>query len=376
MVILHVLAAGEVGGLERVVRSIAAGHRVRSNRVVVVPIVESTRGHPFVESLRDLDLEISPIVVSPRGYLSERAAMAALCTRWRPDIVHTHGYRADVVDSGVARATGIPTVTTVHGFTGGGWKNRLYERLQRFAFRRFDAVVAVSRPLRDALVRDGVPVDRVHLIRNAWDGKGTFMDRTAARQSLGVPADGVRIGWVGRLSREKGPDITLEAFARIDSDRITLSMLGDGSEIGRLRARATDLGVADRVTWHGTVPAAASVFRAFDVFVLSSRTEGTPMVLFEAMAAGVPIVASAVGGVPDVVSDAEAILVSPNDPVALAAAVYDALSKPMVAQERVRAGLQRLTNDFSAIPWLERYEELYRGLRRGRGLTLSAGSGR
>ncbi len=366
MVILHVLAAGEVGGLERVVRSIAAGHRARGNRVVVAPVVEASAGHPFVESLRGLDLEIVPIVVSPRGYLSERAALAALCTRRRPDVVHTHGYRADVVDAGVARSMGIPTVTTVHGFTGGGWKNWVYERLQRLALRRFDAVVAVSRPLGDALVRDGVPAARVHVIRNAWDGTATFLDRAAARQWLGVPVDGVRIGWVGRLSREKGPDIVLEALALMDNHRITLSMVGDGNEIGRLRARAVDLGVEDRVTWHGTVPAAASVFPAFDVFVLSSRTEGTPMVLFEAMAAGVPIVASAVGGVPDVVSRAEAILVSRDDPAALATAVRGVLTAPTLTQERVRAGRRRLSCDFAAAPWLERYEELYRGLRPGR----------
>jgi len=368
MVILHVLAAGQVGGLERVVRSIASGQRVRGNRVVVAPIVESAAdGHPFLDSLRGLDLEIVPIVVTSRGYFAERRAVAALCARCRPEVVHTHGYRADVIDAGVARSLGIPTVTTVHGFTGGGWKNRLYERLQRFAFRRFDAVVAVSRPLGDALVHDGVPAGRVHVIRNAWDGAAAFLDRAAARRSLGVPAEGVRLGWVGRLSHEKGADILLEALPLMDNTRITVSVVGDGNEIGRLRARAGELGVADRVTWHGTVRAAASVVPAFDVFVLSSRTEGTPMVLFEAMAAGVPIVAANVGGVSDVVSPAEAILVAPNDPAALAAAVRGTLTAPTLTQERVRAGLRRLARDFSAAPWLERYEELYRGL----GRTLS-----
>lgn len=367
MVILHVLAAGEVGGLERVVRSVAAGHRARGNRVVVAAVVApASTEHPFIESLRGLDVEIVRIVVSGRSYLSERAALKALCTRLRPDVVHTHGYRADVVDAGVARASSIPTVTTVHGFTGGGWKNRLYERLQRRAFRHFDAVVAVSRPLGVSLVRHGVPAARVHVIRNAWDGSGEFLDRAAARQRLGVPADGVRVGWAGRVSREKGADVVLEAVALMTDHRVALSVLGDGNELGRLRARAEELGVADRVTWHGAVPGAASVFPAFDVFVLSSRTEGTPMVLFEAMAAGVPIVAAAVGGVPDVVSQAEAILVPPNDPAALASAVGGVITAPTLSRERVRASRRRLACHFAAAPWLERYEELYRGLRPGR----------
>ena len=111
--------------------------------------------HPFVRTLRDRELDVVPIDVATRGYLAERAAIASLCRRFRPDVFHTHGYRPDVVDAGVARRLGVPTVTTVHGFTGGGWKDRLYERIQRRAFRSFGAVVAVSQPLRDALLRDG-----------------------------------------------------------------------------------------------------------------------------------------------------------------------------------------------------------------------------
>src|SRR2546429_548043 len=82
-----------------------------------------------------------------------------------------------VVDAGAARRLGIPVVTTVHGYTGGSWRNRLYERLQRRAFRRFDAVVAVSQRLADSLTHDGVPRDRVHLIRNAWAGAEPLLDR-------------------------------------------------------------------------------------------------------------------------------------------------------------------------------------------------------
>src|SRR5713101_3623616 len=96
------------------------------------------------------------------------AAMLELGRRLRPAVVHTHGYRPDVVDAGAARRLGIPTVTTVHGFTGGGWKNRFYERVQRRSHRRFDAVVAVSRPLVEQLLRDGVPPRRLHLVQNAW----------------------------------------------------------------------------------------------------------------------------------------------------------------------------------------------------------------
>src|SRR5439155_136427 len=111
--------------------------------------------------------------------------MARLCARLQPDVVQTHGYRPDVLDAGAARRLGIPVVTTVHGYTGGSWRNRLYERLQRRAFRRFDAVVAVSQRLADSLTHDGVPRDRVHLIRNAWAGAEPLLDRDAARRAPG-----------------------------------------------------------------------------------------------------------------------------------------------------------------------------------------------
>jgi glycosyltransferase involved in cell wall biosynthesis len=372
MIVLHVLAAGEVGGLERVVRSLATGHRALGHAVRVAAVLEpGPSEHPFVRALGDEGLEVFAIPVEPRAYLDERAAVAALCSRLRPDVVHTHGYRADIVDAGVARRLGIPTVTTVHGFTGGGWKNRLYESLQRRALRRFDAVVAVSQPLGDALVRHGVSRDRLHVIRNAWSGTAILLDRPAARRELGVSNEGFRIGWVGRMSHEKGPDVMLEAFALLADAPVWLSMLGDGEGRTELRAGAGKLGVAARTTWHGTVADAAPLFAGFDVFVLSSRTEGTPMVLFEAMAAGVPVVATAVGGVPDVVSPMEAILVSPDDPADLAAAVRDILNNPGAARVRAIAARQRLEREFAAQPWLERYETLYRAVQQHRAVVAS-----
>ena len=365
MVILHILAPGAVGGLERVVRSLAAGHQGRGARVCVAVVLDpGVSTHPFVDSLRTWDLEVVPIQVASRAYLAERRAIAGLCDRLHPDMVHTHGYRADVVDAGVARRLGIATLTTVHGVTGGDWKNRLYERLQRRAFRRFDAVVAVSDPLGEALVADGVPRARVHVIQNAWDGAVTFLDRPGARRTLGVPADGFRIGWVGRLSSEKGPDVMLEALALLRETSVSLSFLGDGKERDGLQRSAEALNVAGRTTWHGTVMEAASLFPAFDVFVLSSRTEGTPMALFEAMAAGVPVVATAVGGVPRVVSSSEAILVPPDDPASLAAAIRDTLDNPAAARARAHAARQRLEREFAVRPWLERYETLYHVIAR------------
>src|SRR5262249_1677032 len=140
---------------------------------------------------------------------------------------------------------------------------------------------------------------------------------------------------------------------------------GDGVEQRALQGRAADLGVSDRIRWHGVVPDAEQVYTAFDALVLSSRTEGTPVVLFEAIAAEVPVVATAVGGVPDVVSRQEALLVGAEHPAALAAAIRDVYEHPAAAARRARAARVRLERDFSVGPWLERYVDIYRLVTRG-----------
>lgn len=360
--ILHVVVPADVGGMQRVVEALAVGHRRRGHQVALagVAMVPGRTEPPWLGALRAADVEVHAVETPGRRYRRERAAIGELCRTLHPDVVHTHGYRPDVVDAPAARRQGVPVVTTVHGFAGGDWKNRIYERLQLRAFRRFDAVVAVSRPLAEQLARAQVPRERIHLVPNAWAGKANSLSRAEARRALGAPAEGRLIGWVGRLSREKGPDVLVQALASLDGPPATAVMVGDGPELGALRAQAARLGVAGRIVWPGAVADAGRLFAAFDLFVLSSRTEGTPIVLFEAMAAGVPVVAAAVGGVPDVVTDGEATLVLPDDPRALAAAVQAALGDPARSREWAAAAGRRLATEFALDPWLDRYELVYR----------------
>ena len=361
MRVLHIVAPGEIGGLERVVQLLAQG-QARDGADVHVALVLEPGGatHALATSLKAGGVTPHPIAVSSRAYWRERAALLELARHIRPDVVHTHGCRPDVVDAAAARRLDIPTITTVHGFVGGDWKNRLYERLQRRAYRSFDAVIVVSRPLREQLIRNRVPADRIHVVQNAWQETAPPLDRSTARQSLGANAEGFRIGWVGRLSAEKGPDVLVDALGRLTDLPVSVSMVGNGPEHQSLRAHAKRLAVDQRIHWHGTVAHAARQFAAFDVFVLSSHTEGTPIVLFETMAAGVPIVATRVGGVPDVVSSAEAVLVPPGDPVALAEAIRAIYRDEPAARARAQRARGRLLADFTVPPWITRYDAIYR----------------
>src|SRR5438309_7829227 len=279
--VLHVLAPAPVGGLEAVVAALAQGARgskVEARVAAVIPFGQVD--HPFLALLRNAGVGVFPIEVPRRGYLRERAEIARLCRGLRPDVVHTHGYRADVVDATVARGLGIPVVSTVHGFTHGGPRNRFYQWLQRRALRRFDAVVAVSRPLVDDLAESGVPRERIHYVQNAWRPPSEpSLGREAACRALGIGLDGFRVGWVGRLNAEKGPDVLVESLRQLADVPVTVSFVGAGPLREALESRAAALHVAWRIHWHGVVPGAARLLRAFGAFVLTSRTEGTPLEL-------------------------------------------------------------------------------------------------
>lgn len=359
---LHVLAPGQEGGLERVVSMLAEGQRRRGVHVVAVLTPSEADEHPFIVGLDAHDIPVTPLVVGARSYVREYRRLGALVNHLRPDVVHTHGYRADVIAGAVARAHHVPTVSTVHGFTGNGRQTRVYEAVQCIALRHADAVIAVSRPLVHRLERAGVPRARIHCVPNGFAPPECILERSAARQKLGIRADATVVVWVGRLSREKGADVMLNAISECDHSW-QLSMIGDGPERDRLREQAAKLGIGNRVTWHGFVPNAGSLLTAFDAFVLSSRTEGTPIALFEAMHAGVPVVATRVGGVPDVVASAHALLVPPEHPRMIAQALEEIARGRSAATQRSTLAREKLLHSFSAATWLAAVDAIYDDVR-------------
>jgi glycosyltransferase involved in cell wall biosynthesis len=225
--------------------------------------------------------------------------------------------------------------------------------------RRFDAVIAVSRQLADHLRRTWVRPERLHMIPNGWNDRIPIADSSEARRRLSLPANGVVVGWIGRLIPIKGADVFLRAVAQLTALPMTVSIIGDGSERPRLEELARAEGISDRVRFHGTVPHAARYMSAFDVFALSSRSEGTPVTLLEAMAARVPLVVTGVGGIPDVVGPAEAIVVSSEDAGALAQAIHSVIQNPAAATGRAEAAARRLHENFGIERWIDAHDRVY-----------------
>jgi glycosyltransferase involved in cell wall biosynthesis len=360
--VLHVVAPAEFGGLERVVHALSVQFTQHGHHVDVAVLLHDTgEAHPFVGIFEGTGIGVDVITVPARAYLREHRMLRRLIRERRPDVVHTHGYRCDIVGRRAAAAEGVPVVSTSHGFSRGPFRNRAYEWLQRREFRRFHAVAAVSASMALELRAAGVPAERIAVVPNALPVMAGFRDRIAARRMLGVPVEGFRVGWVGRFAWAKGLDVFVQALGSVDRAPWTASIIGAGAAESRARSIVADRGIEDRVTWHGQLQTAAQYLRAFDVLVISSRTEGTPMILLEAMAAGVPVVTTAVGGIPDVVDHRQALILPPESPRALAEAIEQVWLDPAAARSRAAAAGARLA-DYEPGAWARRYEDLYRRL--------------
>lgn len=360
--VMHIAAPGRTGGLESVLLQLSSGLKRRGHDVRVAAVLPpgSESQHPLLESLARAGVPVHPILVRTREYRAERSAVKALMQAHDIQVLHTHGYRPDVLHGSVARALGKAQVMTLHGFIGSTRRGRFYEWLQVRAAIKANAAIAVSLPIVQRLQNAGAH-GNVHLIRNAITPCSDALPRPDARRALNVPADATLIGWVGRISEEKGPDLFVEAIAAT-STAVHGVMVGDGPLLESIKARAAALGAADRMHFVGLVPQASRYLAAFDALALTSRTEGTPMVLLEAMWAGIPIVATAVGGVPDVLSTQEALLCPAGNTAAIAHAVMTVVTTPADASEMAARARTRVADQFGPDEWLAAHETLYRRL--------------
>ena len=261
----------------------------------------------------------------------------------------------------------IATVSTLHGSSLMGGTSYFFEWIQERALWRFDGVIAVSRPLVDVLVSRGVRRDRIHAIPNAWTPPNVALPRQQAREMLGAVGSELLIAWVGRLIPVKGCDVFLRALAQLPGEGWSATVIGDGSERSSLEGLASELGLGERLRFEGALPDAARLFSAFDLFVLSSRSEGTPMVLLEAMGAGTPVVVTAVGGVRDMVrAPREGWVVPADRPDALSQALLEALESPADRASRATNALERVRSSFDFDTWIRRHEDAYRSAVRTR----------
>lgn len=348
------------GGVPAHVEQLARGLADRGWRVTVA-------GPPGAQALDRLagtpGIELVPLELAHRPAPSDIAAvrsLVGLCRTRRP-IVHAHSTKAGLLAAGVTRLTGVPTVYTPHAWVferGRSAPTRalaaVYERGLGRSHRAIVAVAASEK--RQALRHRVAPAGVIHVVPNGIDANPTSLDRTTARAGLGLDPGAFVACWVGRDARQKRPQDLPRLAHRLSRKGITLAVLGDGLPGSRRETAILRAGgvVADSETEPSTVYAAA------DVLVSTSAWEGHPLSVLEAMRAGLPVVAYAVGGIPEQVENlCTGYLVVPNSVEGLALRIVGLRDDE---EGRVRMGVAaraRFAACFTVERMVDRVEEVY-----------------
>jgi glycosyltransferase involved in cell wall biosynthesis len=285
--------------------------------------------------------------------------------------VQTHGVKSHFLLrlSGVWRSR--PWVAYHHGYTAEGWRMRGYNQLNRWSLRAPAQVVTMCEPFKQILISQGAPRNRISVVHNSV-GPDWFVERNsggAALCEIGMSkAENERfILVVGRLSKEKGHADLLAALQQLNrfrqDMRLRLIVLGEGPEQPRLEQLVRALNLQHEVVFRGHVPDARPYYRVADILVIPSASEGSPNVLLEAMAAGLPVVATAVGGIPEIVThDEHAMLVQAHDPAAMAQAIALVLSDSLLGKRLAESARSLAATKYSPEQRARHLLELYAGV--------------
>jgi sugar transferase (PEP-CTERM/EpsH1 system associated) len=376
LAVSHVVLSLDCGGLEHVVLHLLQEGRQAGQRVSVI----------CLERPGDLALEAEGITGSvhcvekgPGLRLGTIRRLRSLFREIRPDIVHTHQIGALFYAGLAARGAGVPLVVhTEHGKHYAsrrrtrwlGWFAGLYAAQFFCVSEDIAAEVRACRVVPDrklSVVPNGINTDR-------------FRDRSGAqslRRSLGIPLEAPVLGSLGRLTEVKRQDLLLDAFSQVRR-RVPdahLLLVGDGPLMGDLRRHSCRLGLEEVIHFAGYQPEPARYLAAMDVFALSSRSEGMPLVVLEAWASSVPVVATAVGGLPDLIDPGRTgELVPPGDPTALAEAVARLLEDPQLRSELGEGGYRKVTAHYEVRHMARTYEGHYLRLLGSEGRHASCAS--
>ena len=365
--VCHLITELNVGGAERTLARLLA----RLDRERFTPVVSCLYdGDGAVgEEIRALGIPVLDLRMTAKWRLSAFWRLYRLLRSERPAIMHTWMFHANIPGRILGRLAGVPIIVSSERTMGMEsrwryWTNRLTDPLT-------DRVVCVSQRVAEFVVQHvGVPEEKTVVIPNGVDTErfAHLPNKPQARTRLGLHPEAVWVGTVARLDAVKRLDLFLRALAELPD--VHAVIVGDGPERAGLSALAGQLGVAERVVFAGHQTDVRTWLAAMDLFVLPSDWEGMSNALLEAMAAGLTVVATAVGGTPEVVVDrVTGLLVPPRDPQTLADAILRLLRDPDLRKQMGKAGRERVVEHFSVERMVERTEALYEQLLARKGLA-------
>lgn len=294
------------------------------------------------------------------------SALATQIAKFPANIVHVHDYKSAFYAWLATRRRPTRLVTTLHGWVENSRSQRMYHRLEMSLLKRFDALVVVANEQIERLVAAGLPRERIHQVDNAIEAPATDFDFDAdnarLRAELGLPPTGFVIAAVGRLSPEKNLSLLIDAFVPVAANDASTQLLiiGAGQERESLQAHAAQAGLSGRVVFAGMRSDMPRIYGLINCLALSSSTEGMPLVVLEAMARGIPIVATAVGEVPRLVGhSSHGRVVARADTAALSTALLAAVASGVIQDQAARRYIE--ANHFPQA-MARAYQDIYHSL--------------
>jgi glycosyltransferase involved in cell wall biosynthesis len=364
MNIVHLTASTFHGGPERQMLGLA-NHLPETYQSVFLSFAEGGRCRQFLSTARHHGFEAIALTYdTPRLWSAVRETASHL-ERIGADVLCCHGYKANVIGRMAARRQKIPVIAVSRGWTAESFKVRLYERLDRFHLRWMDRVVCVSEAQAARVRRAGVRTDRIRVIYNAIDPTRFHEPDARYRAKLlryfRQPRTHV-IGAAGRLSPEKGFEVLVKAAERVLREQPSTGfvLFGEGPERASLQKQINAAGLGQSFILAGFRADLDRFLPHFDLFVLPSYTEGMPNVVLEAFAAGVPVVATAVGGTPEIVEDGvSGYLVPSGDDETMAERIGQALDNADDLPDMGLKGRLYVHEKFGFAIQAELYRELF-----------------
>jgi glycosyltransferase involved in cell wall biosynthesis len=365
MNIVHLAASPFLGGPESQMLGLVE-HLPPDDRSAVLSFSERGRCRALLDAASALGAEAVELRQNAPSYRASAREIAGHLRRLDADVLCCHGYKPDILGLLAARQARVPVVSVSHGWTAATWKVRLNEAVDRFCLHGMDRVVCVSERQAGRVRRAGVPGRRIAVIPNAIDATRYGSRDLSVREELlkRFPGDPPRllIGAAGRLSPEKGYGVLVEAASIVTRARPDVAFLhfGDGPLRSEIAARIESLGLSDRFVLGGFRTDLARILPAFDLFAQSSHTEGLPVAVLEAFASRVPVVATAVGGTPEVIDDGgTGRLVPSGDPSSLARAILDLFSDEPILPVLGERGRAMVLERFTFPAQARRYRRLF-----------------
>jgi len=320
--------------------------------------------HAYLDEARERGMTIAEIQENNSFDVKVLWHLLSLIRRHRVDLLHTHEFRSNVFGLIAARLQGIPVITTVHGWIANDRRGKLLTTVDRSMLRLFDHVVVVSRQLKNAVTRAGVNPRRIRLVHNTLQMEHYRIDRSQQplKKELGLSRDTALSAIIGRLSPEKGHSDLLNAFSTVigRGHDAHLAIIGIGPMEAFLRKQTAALGLEEKVHFSGFRKDMVDCYNSLDLVIQASCTEGMPNVILEALAMGVPVIATDVGGTNEIVSDGvSGRLLRSGDAMLRVEALIDFLCRPEAYKAMAATGRENVLSKFDSRKRILQMKSIY-----------------